>query len=92
MPSLRVRPCYHALLEEAAGGGGGSNNPRAIKRAARTSRAPVRSRDTHLGPGAAGDEFTEGALSQYATQIHPSWIGDLVDAVIGQTLTPRSKR
>ena len=30
--------------------------------------------------------FTEYALSQYATTIHHSWIGDHVDAVMGQTL------
>lgn len=30
--------------------------------------------------------FTEVSLSQYATRIHHSWIGDHVDAVIGQTL------
>ncbi len=34
--------------------------------------------------------FTEGALSQYATRIHHTWIGDHVDAVIGQTLTKRA--
>ncbi len=35
-------------------------------------------------------DFTASALSQYATQIHHSWIGDHVDAVIGQTLTKRT--
>ena len=35
-------------------------------------------------------DFTEAALSQYATQIHHAWIGDHVDAVIGQTLTKRA--
>lgn len=34
--------------------------------------------------------FTEDALSRYATTIHQSWIGDRVDAVIGQTLTKRA--
>ncbi len=34
--------------------------------------------------------FTESALSRYATTIHASWIGDHVDAVIGQTLTRRA--
>ncbi|MHB1612097.1 MAG: RNA-guided endonuclease TnpB family protein [Sulfobacillus sp.] len=34
--------------------------------------------------------FTESALSRYATTIHTSWIGDHVDAVIGQTLTHRA--
>ena len=34
--------------------------------------------------------FTEYALSQYATTIHHCWIGDHVDAVIGQTLTHRA--
>ena len=34
--------------------------------------------------------FTESALSQYATRIHPSWIGDHVDAVLGQTLVRRA--
>lgn len=34
--------------------------------------------------------FTAASLSQYATHIHHSWIGDHVDAVIGQTLTKRA--
>jgi len=34
--------------------------------------------------------FTEYALSRYATTLHHSWIGDHVDAVIGQTLTKRA--
>ncbi len=34
--------------------------------------------------------FTESALSRYATTIHASWIGDHVDAVIGQSLTKRA--
>ena len=34
--------------------------------------------------------FTESDLSRYATQIHHSWIGEHVDAVIGQTLTKRA--
>ncbi|MDA8194675.1 MAG: hypothetical protein M0Z53_11865, partial [Thermaerobacter sp.] len=36
--------------------------------------------------------FTESDLSRYATQIHHSWIGEHVDAVIGQTLTKRAFR
>ncbi len=35
-------------------------------------------------------EFTSASLSQYATKIHASWIGEHVDAVIGQTLASRA--
>ncbi len=34
--------------------------------------------------------FTEYAWSRYATTIHHAWIGDHVDAVLGQTLAHRA--
>ncbi len=37
-----------------------------------------------------GVGFTSASLSQYATKIHASWVGEDVDAVIGQTLASRA--
>lgn len=59
-------------------------------------RHDLRPRDSSTMPclarsccgGSAGRRFTEYAVSQFATPIHGSWIGDHVDA-IGQMLTHR---
>ena len=86
-----ARQFYNALLGEALRRLGLLRQSTAYQAARRDiprTRPTERAHAFLMARQAVG--FTEGALSQYATRIHHTWIGDHVDAVIGQTLTQRA--
>ncbi len=87
-----ARQCYNALLGEALRRLRLMQQSQAYQAARKIPRGI-----THLAERKAAFKqirqsmgFTEYALSRYATTIHHSWIGDHVDAVIGQTLAHRA--
>lgn len=86
-----ARQFYNALLGEALRRLGLLRQSTAYQAARRDiprTRPTERAHAFLMARQAVG--FTEAALSQYATRIHHTWIGDHVDAVIGQTLTKRA--
>ena len=86
-----ARQFYNALLGEALRRLGLLRQSTAYQAARRDiprTRPTERAHAFLMARQAVG--FTEAALSQYATRIHHTGIGDHVDAVIGQTLTQRA--
>ncbi|NMP24100.1 RNA-guided endonuclease TnpB family protein [Sulfobacillus harzensis] len=85
-----ARQLYNALLGEALKRLRLLQQSRAYQTARRLARTQPKQRAAAFARARQAVGFTEFALSQYATAIHQSWIGDHVDAVIGQTLTKRA--
>ncbi len=85
-----ARQCYHAVLGEARRRLALLTQSRAYQKARRIPRKHVATRAKAFTAARKAVGFTESALSRYATTLHTSWIGDHLDAVIGQTLTHRA--
>ena len=85
-----ARQLYNALLGEALKRLHLLQQSRAYREAPQIPRGQGRKRAAAVAAARQVVGFTEYALSQYATTIHSSWIGDHVDAVIGQPLTRRA--
>ena len=85
-----ARQLYNALLGEAIRRLHLLQQSRAYREAHQIPRGQGHKRAAAFAAARQVIGFTEYALSQYATTIHASWIGDHVDAVIGQTLTRRA--
>ena len=87
-----ARQCYNALLGEALRRLRLMQQSQAYQAARKIPRgtAHLTKRKAAFQHVRQSMEFTESALSRYATEIHHSWIGDHVDAVLGQTLAHRA--
>ncbi len=87
-----ARQCYNALLGEALRRMRLMKQSQAYQAACKIPHgvAHLVERRAAFKQVRQSMEFTESALSRYATEIHHSWIGDHVDAVLGQTLAHRA--
>ncbi len=85
-----ARQLYNALLGEALRRRDLLKQSKAYQSACKIPRRQKKPRQEAFADVRKAVGFTEAALSQFATRIHASWIGDHVDAVMGQTLTRRA--
>ena len=85
-----ARQLYNALLGEALRRRDLLKQSKAYQSACKIPRRQKKPRQEAFADVRKAVGFTEAALSQFATKIHAAWIGDHVDAVMGQTLTRRA--